>query len=260
MPQNSVENKFQNRTIPSWALLMALFRKSGCLKLPLASIYHEFGQRVSIWQNPPDLSSQDFGKVSFLKTVLIGLGLSAGASIFISELPLHQSASIAMAQSSNSSNISIDKKSSVSMFESLTIAPSATPQKFLLHGISGGPAMSQSVTLRPKTETGECIGFVDRQPDHRLTLTQPLQYLQLLVRSPGDTVLIVRGPGGVWCNDDSANRNPAIAGRWLAGTYDIWIGSYEEFTSFPYLLELSTETSILPRRSSSTTGRNSSNK
>jgi len=144
MPQNKIQNKVQNRTIQTWASLMALFRKSGCLKLPLASIYHEFGQRVNIWQNLPDLSSQDFGKVSFLKTALIGLGLSAGASIFISELPLHQSASIAMAQSSNSSNISIDKKSSVSMFESLTIAPSATAQKFLLHGISGGSATSVS--------------------------------------------------------------------------------------------------------------------
>jgi hypothetical protein len=159
------------------------------------------------------------------------------------------------ANSGNSNTVILDKKSSVPMFESVTISPKATAQKFIMHGLSGGPFTSQSISLRPKTETGDCIGFVDRQPDHRLTLTEPLGYLQLLVRSSGDTVLIVRGPGGVWCNDDSGNRNPGIAGRWLAGTYEIWIGSYEEYASFPYLLELSTENTTERRRNSSVRGR-----
>jgi hypothetical protein len=157
--------------------------------------------------------------------------------------------------SGNSNTVILDKKSSVPMFESVTISPKSTGQKFIMHGLSGGPVTSQSISLRPKTETGDCIGFVDRQPDHRLTLTEPLSYLHLLVRSSGDTVLVVRGPGGVWCNDDSGNRNPAIAGRWLAGTYEIWIGSYEEYASFPYLLELSTENTTERRRSSSVRAR-----
>ncbi len=180
--------------------------------------------------------------------------LTTTLTVSLSCLPIAE----VLAQSSSSTNsngvtsnpIILDKKASVPMFESVTITPKPTAQKFVLHGLSGGPVTSQSVSLRAKTETGECIGFVDRQPDHRLTLTEPLNYLQLLVRSSGDTVLIVRGPGGVWCNDDSANRNPAIAGRWLAGTYEIWIGSYEEFASFPYLLEFSTENMAAQRRNS----------
>jgi len=91
---------------------------------------------------------------------------------------------------------------------------------------------------RSKTETGECIGFVDRTPDHKITLKTNFKYLNLKVRSSGDTVLLIRGPGGAWCNDDTTGRNPAIAGEWLAGTYEVWVGSYEVNASFPYLLEI----------------------
>ena len=42
-----------------------------------------------------------------------------------------------------------------------------------------------------------------------------------------DTTLIVAGPDGVWCNDDSGSQNPAIAGEWLAGSYRIWVGNYQ---------------------------------
>lgn len=124
------------------------------------------------------------------------------------------------------------------MFEDIAIAPSSNSKDIELRGISGGNIEMQKKSGRAVTETGECIGFIDAEPDHKITLTQPFKYLKLQVKSSGDTVLLVRGPGGSWCSDDVSDRNPEIGGDWLQGTYEVWIGSYEENTSFPYLLEL----------------------
>ncbi|MBD2189632.1 hypothetical protein [Pseudanabaena mucicola] len=136
--------------------------------------------------------------------------------------------------------ISSGKKTSVvKMFEDIAIAPNFVPTVVELRGISGGGTETQAKSGRKVTETGECIGFIDAEPDHKITLTQPFNYLKMQVRSSGDTVLLVRGPGGSWCSDDVRDRNPEIAGDWLEGTYEVWIGSYEENASFPYLLELS---------------------
>ena len=138
----------------------------------------------------------------------------------------------------NSSN---KKTSVVKMFEDMTIAPSAVPQAIELRGISGGTVETQKKSGRKVTETGECIGFIDSEPDHKITLTKPLRFLQMRVKSSGDTVLLVRGPGGSWCSDDVSDRNPEISGDWLEGTYEVWIGSYEENAAFPYLLQISTK-------------------
>jgi hypothetical protein len=136
-------------------------------------------------------------------------------------------------------DISANKKASfVKMFEDIAIAPNAVPKALELRGISGGGIETQKKSGRKVTETGECIGFIDVEPDHKITLTKPFKYLKLQVKSSGDTIMLVRGPGGSWCSDDVSDRNPEISGDWLAGTYEVWIGSYEENTSFPYLLEV----------------------
>lgn len=130
------------------------------------------------------------------------------------------------------------KSSYVKMFEDMAIAPRFTPKVIELRGISGGIVETQKKSERKVTETGECIGFVDLEPDHKITLTKPFSYLKLQVKSSGDTIMLVRGPGGSWCSDDVSDRNPEIGGDWLEGTYEVWVGSYEENTSFPYLLQL----------------------
>lgn len=135
--------------------------------------------------------------------------------------------------------ISPSKKASyIKMFEDIAIAPSAAPKEIELRGISGGGVETQKKSGRKVTETGECIGFIDAEPDHKITLTKPFKFLKMQVKSSGDTILLVRGPGGSWCSDDVSDRNPEIGGDWLQGTYEVWVGSYEENTSFPYLLEL----------------------
>jgi hypothetical protein len=133
------------------------------------------------------------------------------------------------------------KKSDVTLFENMTISPNFRPDPQVLRGISGGKDETQKHSGKAQTETGSCIGFVDSAPDHRLIMPQGFSYLNLQVKSSGDTILLVRGPGGSWCSDDESDRNPAIGGKWLPGTYEVWVGSYEKNASFPYLLEI-TET------------------
>ncbi|NJK35316.1 MAG: hypothetical protein HC919_10355 [Oscillatoriales cyanobacterium SM2_2_1] len=130
------------------------------------------------------------------------------------------------------------KLRAVELFQDLTVAPNFAPNPQILKGISGGAEETQTLSGRPNTETGPCIGFVDRPPDHRLTLSQPLPLMTLQIQSSGDTILLVRGPGGVWCNDDLRDRNPVISGEWLSGTYEIWVGSYEKNAAFPYILKV----------------------
>ena len=135
--------------------------------------------------------------------------------------------------------ISSGKKASVvKMFEDIAIAPNFAPKVLELRGISGGGVETQTKSKRKVTETGECIGFVDAVPDHKITLTKAFRFLKLQVKSSGDTILLVRGPGGSWCSDDVSDRNPEISGDWLEGTYEVWVGSYEENASFPYLLQV----------------------
>lgn len=129
------------------------------------------------------------------------------------------------------------KKSNLRLFENATIVPNAKIP-VVLKGISGGTKETQQISLLPKTETGECIGFVDQAPDHEIILRSKFDYLRFAVMSSGDTVLLVKGPGGTWCSDDVTDRNPKLEGQWLGGTYSVWVGSYEKDSSHPYILEI----------------------
>ncbi len=125
------------------------------------------------------------------------------------------------------------------LFESVVLRLGFAPDPTVLRGISGGELPAREVASRVETPTGPCAGFVDRQPDHLVTLTEFFDYLDLQVYSPEDTTLIVTGPGGTWCNDDLVDRSPGIAGQWLPGRYQIWVGSYRQHAYHPYILRLS---------------------
>ncbi|MEM9216592.1 MAG: hypothetical protein AAGD25_19870 [Cyanobacteria bacterium P01_F01_bin.150] len=125
------------------------------------------------------------------------------------------------------------------IFEDAVLSPGAITSPVTLRGISGGPLTASRVAGRTDTATGICTGFVDQKPDHRLELTEFFDYLSLQVESPEDTVLVVRGPGGSWCNDDVMGFNPGLAGEWFSGVYDVWVGSYNEQTYHPYVIRLS---------------------
>ncbi len=127
------------------------------------------------------------------------------------------------------------------IFENISLSPGFRPDPESLRGISGGEVAARTISERIDTSTGPCVGFVDRQPDHILTLTESFDYLSVEVESPEDTTLVISGPGGTWCNDDLQGKNPAIIGQWLAGNYRIWVGSYQRQKFHPYVVRL-TET------------------
>lgn len=123
------------------------------------------------------------------------------------------------------------------MFTDVTLAPRFIPDPTQVRGLSGGEYYAEQVAGRLKTETGSCVGFVNEKPDHEIRLTEFFQYLNMQVFSAGDTVLLVRGPGGTWCSDDRTAAGPSIAGQWLPGTYEIWVGSVDASEYTPYQLE-----------------------
>lgn len=124
------------------------------------------------------------------------------------------------------------------MFENATINPKFSPDPMILRGMSGGLVHGKQIAGKDKTATGPCTGFTDEKPDHTLELTSKFDYLKLQVESPQDTTFIIKGPGGIWCNDDFDGKNPGIVGEWLPGTYKIWIGSYKKGKYFPYTLKI----------------------
>lgn len=125
------------------------------------------------------------------------------------------------------------------IFENVTLGANFSPDPLVIRGISGGSVEAKTVAERTETPTGPCVGFVDQPPDHTIVLNSFFNYLSLQVESPEDTTLVISGPGGTWCNDDLKGKNPGIAGQWLAGTYRVWVGSYEADKFIPYVIRIS---------------------
>lgn len=124
------------------------------------------------------------------------------------------------------------------IFGDVTIGQKFTPNPYTVRGMSGGSVPAREVAGKRETPTGTCTGYFDEEPDHTIELTSKFDYLKLEVESPEDTTLIVRGPGGSWCNDDFDGKNPGMIGEWLPGIYDVWIGSYKKDRYFPYSLRI----------------------
>jgi hypothetical protein len=124
------------------------------------------------------------------------------------------------------------------IFGDVTIGHPFSPDPLTVRGVSGGSIPGSQVAGRAETATGTCTGFMDETPDHTLVLTSKFDYLKLQVQSPQDTTIIIKGPGGSWCNDDFNGKNPGMIGEWLPGNYQIWVGSYEKGKYFPYTLQI----------------------
>ncbi|MDB9528311.1 hypothetical protein PN498_20130 [Oscillatoria sp. CS-180] len=108
----------------------------------------------------------------------------------------------------------------------VTLANGFTPNPTVLKGVGGGDRVAETVVNTRQSLTGPCLGYISVNPNEEVTLQTAFSNLEIRVESALDTTLIVEGPGGVWCNDDSGSHNPAIAGEWLAGSYRVWVGAY----------------------------------
>ncbi|WP_414579047.1 hypothetical protein [Anabaena sp. CCY 9402-a] len=124
------------------------------------------------------------------------------------------------------------------IFGDITISQKFSPDPLTVRGMSGGLVAGDKIAGIVDTSTGPCTGFVDKAPDHTIKLTNKFDYLKLQIQAPQDTTIIVKGPGGTWCNDDLDGKHPGIVGEWLPGDYQVWIGSYDKDKYFPYTLQV----------------------
>ena len=135
--------------------------------------------------------------------------------------------------------LSVNSTFAQNIIKNITIDQGVTRNPLLVHGVSGGSLAALEVARTEQTATGYCDGFVNRQPNHILTLKKFFDFLKIEVDSRADTTIVVQGPGGIWCNDDTNNTNPMIEGQWQPGVYKIWIGSYQENDSNNYRIRIS---------------------
>lgn len=119
---------------------------------------------------------------------------------------------------------------------SVNLSPQFSPVE--LRGTTGGSTPANEITGRAATPTGSCTGFANAAPSHTIALKGFTESLSILVESSEDTAIAIRGPGGVWCNDDLAGKNPGVTGQWLAGKYEIWVSSYAKNRTAPYVLRI----------------------
>ncbi len=125
--------------------------------------------------------------------------------------------------------------------ENATLSPGFSPDPKQLKSVSSGSTSAREIAGRADTPTGGCSGYMADQPDHILELKAFFNYLAVSAQSQEDTTIVVKGPGGIWCNDDYDGKNAGVSGQWLPGTYQIWVGSFKKNNSLPYTLRI-TET------------------
>lgn len=120
----------------------------------------------------------------------------------------------------------------------LTLSPQFSPNPMQLQGTGGGSQAIQSLIGRSESPIGPCTGYANKAPNHTITLRAFFNSLRVTVESAEDTALVIQGPGGTWCNDDTKGKNPEISGQWLPGKYDIWVTTYAKDKTASYTLKL----------------------
>jgi hypothetical protein len=124
----------------------------------------------------------------------------------------------------------------VPMFGPAQVDSRFSPDPTFMRGISGGDIPGATIAGRFDTETGPCVGFFGRKADHKLEIKTFFNYLNLVVEARHDTAMIIKGPGGTWCSDNVFAINPSVAGQWVPGRYEIWVGSELPQQYTPYKL------------------------
>jgi hypothetical protein len=75
---------------------------------------------------------------------------------------------------------------------------------------------------------GDCSGSVDTTPDHVITVTSAVN-LKLYTTSTTDSTLVLRGPSGTFCDDDSRGELDAEVNAMLRpGRYEVFVGHLGE--------------------------------
>jgi len=110
--------------------------------------------------------------------------------------------------------------------------------------VQGVTAGSESFTRLASRDRRRkiCLGFGASEPEHTLILPREQPRLRISVDSEGkDTTLLIQGPSGIDCNDNyrRAHRDAGVTDRnWPAGTYQIWVGSFNRGDRINYTLRI----------------------
>lgn len=128
--------------------------------------------------------------------------------------------------------------------DSVDLQPGFMPDPFTLNGRAAGRTSSRRLGL-----PSACPGHWTRQPQHYVTLPQGLSFLRMDVLANTDTTLAVVTPDGqVWCDDDGGDgHNPRLHGVFPAGTYAVYVGTYERGRRTNYSVQLSERRAAEPR-------------
>jgi hypothetical protein len=102
-------------------------------------------------------------------------------------------------------------------YRDFTLGAGFTPDPQRGAGHSGGSAEASRFGAH-------CVGMIDTTADHMLTVTSRVN-LRLYVNSGSDSTLVIAGPQGALCDDDSHGNLDAEINAWFApGTYEIYVG------------------------------------
>lgn len=127
-----------------------------------------------------------------------------------------------------------------SNFGTVTLTPGFAPDPATATGTSGGATDASTVN-------DSCAGWIAATPDHLFVASGAFANLRIMAKSDADTTLVVQAPDGSYmCNDDGEELNPIVTGAFPAGTYKVWIGSYEQGTNSRYTLGLSELDTVMP--------------
>lgn len=98
------------------------------------------------------------------------------------------------------------------------ISPGGPPA--ILSGQSGGPRNASSMG-------SSCRGSIAMAPDHMFNVVAPMHVTIEVLNQGGDTTLVVMGPSGVFCDDDSAGSlRPRVSQMMMPGIYQVFVGTY----------------------------------
>lgn len=105
-------------------------------------------------------------------------------------------------------------------YRQFTLGPGFLPDPQVGTGVTGGP-----VDASARFGAG-CVGMIDTTPDHVIDVTAPVD-VQLSVQSSTDATLVVTGPTGTACDDDSAGMlDPALSMGLERGRYEVYLGHF----------------------------------
>jgi len=127
-----------------------------------------------------------------------------------------------------------------SNFGTINLRPGFSPDPWGARGTSGGASNASHIDAR-------CSGWISGAPDHVLKVQSHFGFLRIFAESSDDTTLVIQTPRGqVLCNDDAYGLNPSVEGRFPAGTYRVWVGSYTQGESSSYRLGVTELRSVEP--------------